>query len=128
MLRTGIVAPISTSESLVVSPGGADGSGTVATPSSAIMAPKEDLDLRSLGRVLSAKMMAMPRDGHGSCKAVLQGCLEVLRDLLEIEGPGGSLLDGTELGKVRLLFYFVFVSFLVAYQRPGQYVWYLFEY
>lgn len=61
----------------------------------------EELDLHSLACVLSAKMMAMPRDGHGSCKAVLQGCLEVLADLVEIEGPDGSLLDGTELGQVR---------------------------
>lgn len=60
----------------------------------------EGLELRALGRALSAKMMAMPRDGHGSCKAVLQGCLEVLRDLVEIEGPDGSLLEGTELGQV----------------------------
>ncbi|CAM9556174.1 unnamed protein product, partial [Sphacelaria rigidula] len=60
---------------------------------------KKELDLPSLAGVLSAKMMAMPRDGHGSCKAVLQGCLELLRDLVEIEGPDGSLLDGTELGE-----------------------------
>lgn len=61
---------------------------------------KKELDLPSLAKVLSAKMMAMPRDGHGSCKAVLQGCLELLRDLVEIEGPDGNLLDGTELGEV----------------------------
>lgn len=61
----------------------------------------EQLDLHSLARVLSTKMMAMPRDGNGSSTDVLQGCLEVLRDLMEIEGPDGTLLDGTELGQVR---------------------------
>ena len=63
---------------------------------------EQQLDLRLLARVLSAKMMAMPRDGNMSCTAVLLGCLEVVRDLIEIEGPDGTLLDGTELGQVRV--------------------------
>lgn len=71
------------------------------TPAPAPAVPGvEELDLQELARVLSSKLMAMPRDGHGSCKAVLQGCLEVLRDLVEIEGPDGTLLEGTKLGKV----------------------------
>ena len=45
-------------------------------------------------------MMKMLRDGSVSCTAVLLGCLEVVRDLIEIEGPDGTLLDGTELGQV----------------------------
>lgn len=60
----------------------------------------EQLDLAALGRALSAKMVSMPRDGHGSCKAVLQGCLEVLKDLVDIQGPDGSFLSGAELGQV----------------------------
>ncbi|CAN0111832.1 unnamed protein product, partial [Ectocarpus sp. 4 AP-2014] len=60
---------------------------------------KAELDLGALGRALSAKMVSMPRDGHGSCKAVLQGCLELLRDLVEIEGPDGTFLKGAELGQ-----------------------------
>ncbi|CAN0312775.1 unnamed protein product, partial [Ascophyllum nodosum] len=60
---------------------------------------EQQLDLRSLGQVLSAKMMKMLRDGSVSCTAVLLGCLEVVRHLIEIEGPDGTLLDGTELGQ-----------------------------
>ena len=44
----------------------------------------------------------MPRDGKNTCTAVLLGCLEVMRGLIEIEGPDGTLLDGTELGQVRV--------------------------
>lgn len=81
------------------------GDMVLASPSSAATVRSsgsglEELDLHSLASILSAKLMAMPRDGHGSCKAVLQGCLELLRDLVEIEGPDGHLLDGTELGQV----------------------------
>lgn len=80
-------------EVVVVVGGGSEGGGGRE-------AEGEGLELRALGRALSTKMMAMPRDGHGSCKAVLQGCLDVLRDLVEIEGPDGRLLEGTELGQV----------------------------
>ncbi|CAM9396814.1 unnamed protein product, partial [Scytosiphon promiscuus] len=58
-----------------------------------------DLELRALGQALSAKLVSMPRDGQGTCKAVLQGCLEVLKDLVEIEGPDGSSLREAELGQ-----------------------------
>ncbi|CAM9926026.1 unnamed protein product, partial [Choristocarpus tenellus] len=57
------------------------------------------LDLRPLAAVLSRKLMAMPRNGRASCQRVLCGCLGVLHDLVEIEGPDGDLLVGTEIGE-----------------------------
>ena len=50
----------------------------------------------------SRKMVPIVRDGSMSCTGVLLGCLEVVRDLIEIGGPEGTLLDGTELGQVRV--------------------------
>ncbi|CAN0434556.1 unnamed protein product, partial [Ascophyllum nodosum] len=60
---------------------------------------EQQLDLRPLARVLAMKVKRMPRDGKNTCTAVLLGCLEVMRGLIEIEGPDGTLLDGTELGQ-----------------------------
>ncbi|CAM9713417.1 unnamed protein product [Ascophyllum nodosum] len=60
---------------------------------------EQQLDLRSLARVTSRKMVPIVRDGSMSCTGILLGCLEVVRDLIEIGGPEGTLLDGTELGQ-----------------------------
>lgn len=90
---------------------GATAPATVTLPTAAAgggsSGGKAELDLGALGRALSAKMVSMPRDGHGSCKAVLQGCLELLRDLVEIEGPDGTFLKGAELGQVGSLLLFL---------------------
>eukprot|EP00903_Cladosiphon_okamuranus_P009694 g9223.t1 len=91
-------------------PGGQTGSSSSS---------RADLDLRALGRALSVKMVSMPRDGHGSCKAVLQGCLEVLKDLVDIEGPYGSFLSGTELEQDLVGKIFTGFLFTMPEQRRG---------
>ncbi|CAN0252828.1 unnamed protein product [Discosporangium mesarthrocarpum] len=75
--------------------------GTGAEEEAVVAEGAKPLDLRPLASVIWAKLMAMPRNGRGgaSSQGVLQGCLAVLHDLVEIEGPDGDLLEGAELGK-----------------------------